>query len=82
MCFRINGEKLFVTKIEISCCFVEYLERIFGFVVVEVIEWLRTRGMAGVDHQGKRRRRQRFVAKRWGSVCFWVVIDGQRLPAE
>ncbi|KAB2964492.1 PilZ domain-containing protein [Zoogloea sp.] len=28
----------------------------------------------------ERRRRQRFVARRWGSVCFWVVIDGQRLP--
>ena len=36
-------------------------------------------GNAGVEHQ-ERRRRQRFVARRWGSVCFWVVIDGQRLP--
>jgi hypothetical protein len=25
---------------------------------------------------GERRKRQRFVAKRWGNVCFWVVIDG------
>lgn len=36
-------------------------------------------GNAGVEHQ-ERRRRQRFVAKRWGNVCFWVVIDGQRRP--
>ena len=28
----------------------------------------------------ERRRRQRFVARRWGNVCFWVVIDGQRQP--
>ncbi|MBN8283338.1 PilZ domain-containing protein [Zoogloea sp.] len=36
-------------------------------------------GNGGADHR-ERRRRQRFVAKRWGSVCFWIVIDGQRLP--
>ena len=36
-------------------------------------------GNGGVDHK-ERRRRQRFVAKRWGSVCFWIVINGQRLP--
>lgn len=35
------------------------------------------RGEAG---HAERRRRQRFVARRWGSVCFWVLIDGQRLP--
>lgn len=29
---------------------------------------------------GERRRRQRFIARRWGSVCFWVLIDGARLP--
>ena len=26
----------------------------------------------------ERRQRQRFVARRWGDVCFWVVIDGER----
>ena len=31
---------------------------------------------------GERRRRQRFVARRWGNVCFWVVIDGVRLPVN
>ena len=31
---------------------------------------------------GERRKRQRFVARRWGSVCFWVVIDGERLPVN
>jgi hypothetical protein len=36
-------------------------------------------GNGGADHR-ERRRRQRFVAKRWGSVCFWIVINGQRLP--
>jgi len=36
-------------------------------------------GSGNGDHQ-ERRRRQRFVAKRWGQVCFWVVINGQRLP--
>lgn len=30
----------------------------------------------------ERRKRQRFVAKRWGSVCFWVWIDGVRLPVN
>ena len=30
----------------------------------------------------ERRRRQRFVARRWGNVCFWVVIDGARLPVN
>lgn len=29
---------------------------------------------------GERRKRQRFVAKRRGEQCFWVVIDGQRYP--
>ncbi len=28
----------------------------------------------------ERRRRQRFVAKRRGEFCFWVLLDGQRLP--
>ena len=31
---------------------------------------------------GERRKRQRFVARRWGNVCFWVVIDGARLPVN
>ena len=31
---------------------------------------------------GERRKRQRFVAKRWGSVCFWAKIDGERLPVN
>lgn len=31
---------------------------------------------------GERRKRQRFVARRWGNVCFWVVIDGVRLPVN
>ena len=30
----------------------------------------------------ERRKRQRFVAKRWGSVCFWVQVDGVRLPVN
>lgn len=30
----------------------------------------------------ERRKRQRFIAKRWGQVCFWVVIDGERLPVN
>lgn len=36
----------------------------------------------GVDvaHHAERRKRQRFVARRWGSTCFWVSIDGHRLP--
>ncbi len=37
--------------------------------------------MAG-EAEGERRRRQRFVARRWGSVCFWVHMDGQRLPVN
>lgn len=32
------------------------------------------------DSLGERRTRQRFVARREGSVCFWVLIDGERLP--
>jgi hypothetical protein len=28
----------------------------------------------------ERRRCQRFIARRWGDVCFWVVIDGARQP--
>ena len=28
----------------------------------------------------ERRKRQRFVAKRWGSVCFWIRVDGERIP--
>ncbi|MBL8435957.1 MAG: PilZ domain-containing protein [Zoogloea sp.] len=31
---------------------------------------------------GERRKRQRFVARRWGKVCFWAVIDGARLPVN
>ncbi len=31
---------------------------------------------------GERRKRQRFVARRWGNVCFWAVIDGVRLPVN
>ena len=30
----------------------------------------------------ERRKRQRFVANRWGSVCFWVQVDGVRLPVN
>jgi hypothetical protein len=29
---------------------------------------------------GERRRRQRFVARRRGDVCFWLGMQGQRLP--
>lgn len=28
----------------------------------------------------ERRRRQRFVAKRRGEYCFWVILDGARVP--
>ena len=31
---------------------------------------------------GERRKRQRFAAQRWGHVCFWVVMDGVRLPVN
>lgn len=34
----------------------------------------------GGSAQAERRKRQRFVAKRWGSTCFWVLVDGERLP--
>ncbi len=34
---------------------------------------------SGGEH-AERRRRQRFVAKRWGNACFWVLVDGERLP--
>ena len=34
----------------------------------------------GGSAHAERRKRQRFVAKRWGSVCFWVLVDGERLP--
>jgi len=30
----------------------------------------------------ERRKRQRFLAKRWGSVCFWVRVNGVRLPVN
>ncbi|WP_374265530.1 PilZ domain-containing protein [Zoogloea sp.] len=30
----------------------------------------------------ERRKRQRFVATRWGNVCFWVEIDGVRQPVN
>ncbi|MDD3354820.1 hypothetical protein [Zoogloea sp.] len=39
-------------------------------------------GVAGALAGSERRRRQRFVAKRWGSVCFWVQVDGARLPVN
>lgn len=33
------------------------------------------------DEAGERRGRQRFIAQRRGSECFWAVVDGQpRLP--
>lgn len=35
---------------------------------------------AGDSAHAERRKRQRFVAKRWGSACFWVLVDGERLP--
>lgn len=36
----------------------------------------------GLDagQHAERRKRQRFVARRGGSTCFWVSIDGLRLP--
>jgi hypothetical protein len=34
----------------------------------------------GGGAHAERRKRQRFVAKRWGSACFWVLVDGERLP--
>ncbi len=33
----------------------------------------------GGSAHAERRKRQRFVAKRWGNACFWVLVDGQRL---
>ncbi|MFN3987749.1 MAG: PilZ domain-containing protein [Rhodocyclaceae bacterium] len=30
----------------------------------------------------ERRKRQRFVAKRRGEYCFWVVMDERRLPLQ
>ncbi|MDO9597002.1 MAG: PilZ domain-containing protein [Azoarcus sp.] len=32
-----------------------------------------------IDPTAERRTRQRFVAKRQGEVCFWALVDGQRL---
>ncbi len=31
------------------------------------------------DETVERRGRQRFLATRWGQVCFWVIIDGEKL---
>lgn len=30
----------------------------------------------------ERRRRQRFVARRRGEYCFWVMLSGERLPLQ
>lgn len=43
---------------------------------------LQTATASATVSRGERRKRQRFVAKRWGNVCFWVVIDGERLPVN
>lgn len=32
-----------------------------------------------IDDTAERRARQRFVARRRGNPCFWVVLDGQRV---
>ncbi|MCL2658694.1 MAG: PilZ domain-containing protein [Betaproteobacteria bacterium] len=34
---------------------------------------------SGSDYQ-ERRRNQRFIAKRDGETCFWILMDGQRKP--
>jgi hypothetical protein len=30
----------------------------------------------------ERRKRQRFLARRWGEICFWMNLPGQRLPVH
>ena len=30
----------------------------------------------------ERRQRQRFMARRWGDVCFWVDLNGEHLPVN
>lgn len=46
------------------------------------MELLQTATVTPAVPRGERRKRQRFVAKRWGNVCFWVVIDGERMPVN
>jgi hypothetical protein len=45
-------------------------------------EKMATEGMDSAETDMERRKRQRFVARRWGDICFWIHVGAMRLPVH
>lgn len=41
-----------------------------------------THGVDVSEAEIERRKHQRFVARRWGEICFWMKLSGLRLPVH